>query len=138
VGRTCVAPQPLHFSRPFRRCGFKLLFSLELRLEFKAYSWIKPNIEIIAMDAITYTQARKNFTSVMNQVCEDHTPIIITRQSESPVVMMSLEDYNAIEETMYLLRSPKNAQRLYQALEQLKEGQYQQRNLIEEDEIAQA
>ncbi|MGL5834717.1 MAG: type II toxin-antitoxin system Phd/YefM family antitoxin, partial [Waterburya sp.] len=78
------------------------------------------------MDAITYTQARKNFTSVMNQVCEDHSPIIITRQSESPVVMMSLEDYNAIEETMYLLRSPKNAQRLYKALEQLKEGQYQQ------------
>jgi antitoxin YefM len=86
------------------------------------------------MDAITYTQARKNFTTVMNQVCDDHTPIIITRQSERPVVMMSLEDYNAIEETMYLLRSPKNAQRLYQAIEQLKEGKYQQHELIEEDE----
>ncbi|WP_036485039.1 type II toxin-antitoxin system Phd/YefM family antitoxin [Myxosarcina sp. GI1] len=85
------------------------------------------------MDAITYTQARKNFTSVMNQVCDDHSPIIITRQSESPVVMMSLEDYNAIEETMYLLRSPKNAQRLYKGLEQLKEGKYQQRELIDED-----
>ncbi len=90
------------------------------------------------MDAITYTQARKNFTSVMNRVCDDHAPIIITRQSESPVVMMSLEDYSAIEETIYLLRSPKNAQRLYKALEQLKEGQYQQHNLIEEDEIAEA
>jgi antitoxin YefM len=84
------------------------------------------------MDAITYTQARKNFTSVMNKVCEDRTPIIITRQSEKPVVMMSLEDYNAIEETMYLLHSPKNAQRLYRALEQLKDGKYQQRELIEE------
>jgi antitoxin YefM len=52
------------------------------------------------MDAITYTQARKNFTSVMNKVCDDRIPIIITRQSERPVVMMSLEDYNAIEETM--------------------------------------
>ncbi len=51
------------------------------------------------MDAITYTQARKNFTSVMNEVCENHAPIIITRQSEKPVVMMSLEDYSAIEET---------------------------------------
>lgn len=70
------------------------------------------------------TQARKNFTTVMNQVCEDNAPIIITtRQSESPVVMMSLEDYSAIEETMYLLRSPKNAQRLYKALEQFKEGE---------------
>jgi antitoxin YefM len=95
---------------------------------------IKKNIRNIAMDAITYTQARKNFTSVMNQVCQDHAPIIITRQSESPVVMMSLEDYNAIEETMYLLRSPKNAQRLYKALEQLQEGKYQQRKLIEEDQ----
>ena len=72
----------------------------------------------------------------MNQVCEDHTPIIITRQSELPVVMMSLEDYNAIEETMYLLRSPKNAQRLYKALEELKDGKYQKRELIEEEEIA--
>lgn len=84
------------------------------------------------MDAITYTQARKNFASVMNKVCEDHAPIIITRQSESPVVMISLEDYNAIEETMYLLKSPKNAQRLYKALEQLKENKYQKRELIDE------
>ena len=84
------------------------------------------------MDAITYTQARKNFTSVMNQVCDDHAPIIITRQSERPVVMMSLEDYSAIEETIYLLKSTANAQRLYKALEKLKEGKYQQHDLIEE------
>ena len=84
------------------------------------------------MDAITYTQARKNFTSVMNQVCDDHAPIIITRQSERPVVMMSLEDYSAIEETLYLLKSPANAQRLYKALEQSKEGKYQQHKLIAE------
>jgi antitoxin YefM len=84
------------------------------------------------MDAITYTQARKNFTSVMNQVCDDHAPIIITRQSERPVVMMSLEDYTALEETVYLLKSPVNAQRLYKALEQLKEGKYQKHELLEE------
>ncbi len=84
------------------------------------------------MDAITYTQARKNFSTVMNQVCDDHTPIIITRQSERPVVIMSLEDYSAIEETMYLLKSPANAQRLYEALEQLKKGNYQKHELIEE------
>jgi antitoxin YefM len=57
------------------------------------------------MDALTYTQVRKNFTRVMNQVCENHAPIIITRQSEKPVVMMSLEDYSAIEETLYLLEN---------------------------------
>jgi antitoxin YefM len=84
------------------------------------------------MDAITYTQARKNFSSVMNQVCDDHAPVIITRQSERPVVMMSLEDYSALEETMYLLKSPANAQRLYQALEKLKGKNYQKHELIEE------
>jgi antitoxin YefM len=84
------------------------------------------------MDAITYTQARKNFSSVMNQVCDDHAPVIITRQSERPVVMMSLEDYSALEETMYLLKSPANAQRLYQALEKLKVKNYQKHELIEE------
>ncbi|MBW4533912.1 MAG: hypothetical protein RLZZ535_500 [Cyanobacteriota bacterium] len=84
------------------------------------------------MDAITYTQARKNFSAVMNQVCDDHAPVIITRQSERPVVMMSLEDYSALEETMYLLKSPANAQRLYQALEKLKGKNYQKHELIEE------
>ena len=93
------------------------------------------------MDAITYTQARKNFSSVMNEVCENHAPIIITRQSQKPVVMMSLEDYNAItqcqpeliEETLYLLRSPKNAQRLYKALYDLKQGKYEEHDLIQEE-----
>ena len=61
------------------------------------------------MDAITYSKAHNNLTTIMNKVCEDHTPIIITHQSESPVVIMSLEDYNAIEETLYLLPSPKNS-----------------------------
>ncbi|HEY9701847.1 MAG TPA: type II toxin-antitoxin system prevent-host-death family antitoxin [Allocoleopsis sp.] len=85
------------------------------------------------MNAITYTQFRKNLTSIMNKVCEDHAPIIITHNSENTVVIMSLEDYNSIEETLYLLRSPKNAQRLYKALEELKQGKYQQHDLIEEE-----
>jgi antitoxin YefM len=110
------------------------LFLLNFKLLFKYLNSYETKIAIITMDAITYTQARKNFTSVMNQVCEDHSPIIITRQSERPVVMMSLEDYNAIEETMYLLKSPQNAQRLYKAIQELKEGKYQKRELIEEDE----
>lgn len=85
------------------------------------------------MDAIPYTQARKNLTKIINQVCEDHAPVIITHSSESPVVMMSLEDYNSIEETLYLLRSPKNAQRLYKALADIKEGNYQKHDLIENE-----
>jgi len=75
---------------------------------------------LLLMDAITFNQAKENFTAVMSQVCENHTPMIITDDSQQPVVVMSLEDYNAIQETLYLLRSPKNAQRLDQALDDLK------------------
>jgi antitoxin YefM len=52
-------------------------------------------MENMLMDAITYTQARKNFAETMNKVCDDHAPLIITRQQQPPAVMMSLEDYNA-------------------------------------------
>lgn len=60
------------------------------------------------MDAITYAQAKKNFLTTMQKVCEDHAPVIITGQNKAPVVMISLEDYHAIEESLYSMRSPKN------------------------------
>lgn len=65
---------------------------------------------------MTYTQIRNNFAETMNKVCQNHMPIIITRQNQTPVVMMSLEDYNAIEETLHLMKSPKNAMRLMKAM----------------------
>ncbi len=83
------------------------------------------------MDAISYTHARANLASTMERVCEDHAPVIITRKSESPVVMMSLEDYQAMEETTYLLRSPENARRLLESIAELESGQGQERELIE-------
>ena len=51
------------------------------------------------MDAITYSTARANLADTMDRVCEDHEPIIITRNGEQAVVMMSLEDFKALEET---------------------------------------
>ena len=75
------------------------------------------------MDAVTYTQARQNFTGTMKKVCDDHAPLIITRKSEPPVVMMSLEDYNSMEETMYLMRSPENANRLSKAISDINADQ---------------
>lgn len=83
------------------------------------------------MEAATYTQVRKNFAHVMNRVCDNHNPIIITRQNASPVVMVSLEDYNAIEETLYLFRSPGNAVRLSKALQELENKKYQSKDLID-------
>lgn len=83
------------------------------------------------MDAITYTTARANLADTMDRVCEDHEPIIITRNSQQSVVMMSLEDYKALEETAYLLRSPKNARRLLEAVGELAAGRGKERGLAE-------
>ena len=67
--------------------------------------------------AITYSEARQNLAETMNRVCDHHEPVIITRQKSPSVVMMSLEDYNSIMETAYLLRSPANAARLREAIQ---------------------
>ncbi len=81
------------------------------------------------MEAISYTKARSNLAKTMEKVCEDHDPVIITRRSEGSVVMMSLEDYQALEETAYLLRSPENARRLLESVAQLESGEGTEREL---------
>lgn len=81
------------------------------------------------MNAISYTAARENLASTMNKVCEDHAPIIITRNRDQAVVMMSLEDFEALEETAYLLKSPKNAKRIMSAIAQLDAGKGGERSV---------
>ncbi len=83
------------------------------------------------MNAITYTAARANLASTMDRVCEDHEAVIITRNSEQSVVMLSLEDYKSLEETAYLLRTPANARRLLAAMGQLNAGKGSERKLAE-------
>ena len=83
------------------------------------------------MNAVTYSQARSNLAQTMDKVCDDHSPIIITRKSQRSVVMISLEDYQALEETAYLLRSPKNARRLLESIAELESGGGTERELIE-------
>lgn len=83
------------------------------------------------MDAIPYTRLRANLAGEMDRVCEDHAPIIVTRKASNAVVMMSLEDYEALEETAYLLRSPKNALRLLQSIARLEAGLGVERELLE-------
>lgn len=75
-----------------------------------------------SMDAISYTAARENLAATMDKVCEDRSPVIITRKREQSVVMLSLADYEALEETAYLLQSPANAKRLMAAREALDAG----------------
>ena len=74
------------------------------------------------MTAISYTAARENLAATMDKVCDDHAPIVITRNREQAVVMMSLADYEALEETAYLLKNPKNAKRIMSAVAQLDAG----------------
>jgi len=83
------------------------------------------------MDAISYTAVRANLSKTMEQVCNDHAPIIITRKREPPVVMLSLEDYQVMEETTYLLRSPANARNLLESIAALEEDKGIERELIE-------
>ena len=74
------------------------------------------------MNAISYTAARENLASTMDRVCTDHTPVIITRNRDQSVVMLSLEDFESLEETAYLMRSPANAKRLLEAIHALESG----------------
>ncbi|MES9824527.1 MAG: type II toxin-antitoxin system prevent-host-death family antitoxin [Candidatus Thiodiazotropha endolucinida] len=84
------------------------------------------------MDAIAYSIARAKLASTMNQVCEDHAPVIITRKGVGSVVMISLDDYQALEETAYLLRSPKSARRLLESIAELESGGGSERSLSQE------
>jgi len=83
------------------------------------------------METITYTSARGNLAQTMRKVCDDHAPVIITRKTAQPVIMLSLEDYQSLEETAYLLRSPKNARRLLESIDEIESGHGVEQELID-------
>jgi antitoxin YefM len=83
------------------------------------------------MKAITYTAARQNLGKTTESVCRDRFPVIVTRKSSESVVIMSLEDFEALEETAYLLRSPKNTRPLIESIAQLENGEGSEKELIE-------
>ena len=83
------------------------------------------------MKSISYTYARGNLARTIRKVCENHAPIAITRKGESAVVMLSMDDYQAFEETAYLLRSPKNMRRLLEAVAELEAGGGEEKQLLE-------
>lgn len=83
------------------------------------------------MNTITYSAARADLAQAMKKVCENHEPLIITRQKEESVVMLSLDDFTSLEETAYLLRVPKNAKRLLASISELERGGGKARKLAE-------
>ncbi len=84
------------------------------------------------MDTMSYTAFRNELAKVLDKVNDDHKPVLITRQNGKPAVVISLEDFQAYEETAYLMASPKNAQRLNDAINQVNAGNATRRGLIEE------
>ena len=67
--------------------------------------------------ALSYSQLRAELKSVLDEVCDTHEPAYVTRRNGGDVVILAREDYESMDETAYLLRSPANARRLYEALE---------------------
>jgi len=84
------------------------------------------------MEALSYSTARNQLVKAMEQVCDNHEPIVITRKKARSVVLMSLEDFNAIQETAYLLSNPVNAECLRESIRQAEQGKLVKRDLIEE------
>ena len=82
------------------------------------------------MNILTFSEARASLKTVMDDVCKDHVPTVITRVNGDHVVLLSLADFNSIEETLYLLGSSKNASRLMESIDQLKTGKAQFMELI--------
>lgn len=82
------------------------------------------------METMSYTNARADLARTMDRVNDDRAPIVITRQKGRSAVLMSLEDYNALTETMHLLRSPTNAARLAESIAQADKGRTRKRALI--------
>lgn len=85
------------------------------------------------MDALTYSYTRQHFADVMRRVNDDRSPVVVTSQRGKPIVIMSLDDYHAMEETAYLLRNPKGAKRLMEAVEELRSGGGSSRELAADD-----
>jgi antitoxin YefM len=83
------------------------------------------------MDVLTYSDTRARLKEVMDKVVDDRRPVVITRQKAEAVVMVSLADWNAMEETLHLLSSPKNAARLREAMAELSAGRGEAHELIE-------
>ncbi|PHM69573.1 YoeB-YefM toxin-antitoxin system antitoxin YefM [Xenorhabdus sp. KJ12.1] len=84
------------------------------------------------MKTINYSEARQNFATIMNECADDRIPIKITRQKNTPsCVLLSYDEYLALEETAYLLRSPANARHLMNSIDALNSGKGVKREIQE-------
>jgi antitoxin YefM len=80
---------------------------------------------------MTYSESRAKYAETLNAVVDDREEVVITRSGHDPVVIVSLEDYESLKETAYLLRSPANARRLLDSINRLEDGEGVERDLAE-------
>lgn len=85
----------------------------------------------VAVKTMTYSESRARYAETLNAVVDDREEIVITRAGHEPVVMVSLDDYESLKETAYLLKSPENARRLLASIERLEQGKGVPRDLAE-------
>jgi antitoxin YefM len=85
------------------------------------------------MTHVSYTELRNNLSTLMDEVCDSRAPLLVTRQNARSVVMVAEEDYESLMETVHLLRSPANAARLLESIEQANRGQVAEHTIIEPD-----
>jgi antitoxin YefM len=84
------------------------------------------------MKVISFSEMKNSLNTVLDRVTEDADYTIITRQDADDVVVMSLEFFNSLMETVHLLKSPTNAAHLERSIAQFKQGQVVERNLLNE------
>jgi antitoxin YefM len=85
------------------------------------------------MDHVSYTELRQNLKRHLDKVCDDRAPLVVTRRNAEPVVVLSLTEYEALEETLHLLGNPANAERLLKSIAQAEAGQLVEHEIIEDE-----
>lgn len=88
------------------------------------------------MAHVSYSELRNNLATYMDQVCDDRSPLVVTRQNARSVILMSEEDYEGLMETVHLLKSPANAARLLRSIQQADQGQSIERDIVEPAQAA--
>lgn len=83
------------------------------------------------MKTMSYSESRARYAEVLDAVVNDREEVVITRAGHEPAVIVSLDDYESLKETAYLLRSPANARRLLASIDELETGKGVERELIE-------
>ena len=83
------------------------------------------------MGHVSYTELRQNLKKHLNSVCESRAPLVVTRQNGESVVVLSLAEYESLEETLHLIRDPINAERLLRSIEEAETGRLVEHNVDE-------